>query len=430
LVHTIGAHTNIVLNDIPHPSLSPTHYLLTRMSSSPSSKTVDARHHIKVSSDTATTAAGAAPPQQLNTTSLNTKQRMRRSSDGLSSSSSRSLIHDNYGVNNSSDVSFRQSVGATPSSIPIPTTFGHTIRFRREHPNSFVDRCSSSDDDSIYNTISRLDEVSVMDLRSSSVARHHAASLRDMDRVDLPSNISIDKCLTDSLFQVATVVAGSNGGDGLGLGNNHGGDGAGDYIPSSREDALTHWQAASSMESASSSSSAIPMSDHEQTYQSLMSLMRNDDGSASSVASSCRSGESFVFYSNGRTANVDIISVSSSERGGSSDVSSGSSKLWDRLESNSMSRSSLQDTQLSFDSNSRRKQRRKLYVRACVKTMVGILAMATLSLSVSIYFITDEKDRESMFNFFLHDNDWLGKLFGYAPEDQHEGNSNNGGMAD
>jgi len=392
------------------------------MSSNPSSKAVNARDHIKVSSDTATTAACAAPPQLLNTTSLNTKQRMPRSSDGLSSSSSRSLIRDNYGVNNRSDVSFRRSVGATPSSIPIPTTSGHTIRFRREHPNSFVDRCSSSDDDSISNTISRLDEVSVMDLRSSSGAQHHVTSLRHMDSVDLPSNISIDKFSTDSLFQVASVVAGSNGGDGLGLANNHGG--------ASREDAPTHWQAASSMESAPPSSLAISMSDHEQAYSSLMSLMRNDHGSANSVASSCRSEESYVFYRNGKTANVEIVSMSGSERGGSSDVSSSSSKLWDRLESNSVSRSSLHDAQLSLDSDIRRKQRRKLYVRACVKTMVIILAMATLSLSVSIYFTADEKDRESMFNFFLHGNDWLGKLFGYAAEVQHDGTSNNGGIAD
>ena len=81
-------------------------------------------------------------------------------------------------------------------------------------------------------------------------------------------------------------------------------------------------------------------------------------------------------------------------------------------------------------SNSRRKQYRKLYVRACVKTIVGILALVMLSLSVSIYFTADEKDHESMFNFFLHNNDWLGKLFNYASDDQHDGKSNNGGIAD
>ena len=68
-------------------------------------------------------------------------------------------------------------------------------------------------------------------MRLLSGSQHHTTSLRDMPSVDLSSNISMDKSLDDTLFQVASVVAGSNGGDGVGLGNNHDGDGTGDYVP-------------------------------------------------------------------------------------------------------------------------------------------------------------------------------------------------------
>lgn len=213
----------------------------------------------------------------------------------------------------------------------------NSIRFRRDDPESFVDDGSSSS--------SSGDFIEVINLRSMP-------STSDF-------SININAQLASRLFPTSN----SSPGDGLGVGG-----------ASLQRDLPDHWQASSS--TAMAGMPGDPVDESEEAYHALKSLVqggRNGDDDGEQTCS--------------RAANANKISGSGSHS--SSSGTSGSSKLWDRLEStgsstrnNVLSQSSSNAENSSMTS---RRQKRKSYVRRCANSVVVVVALAALSMS-GIYF--------------------------------------------
>jgi len=213
----------------------------------------------------------------------------------------------------------------------------NSIRFRRDDPESFVDDGSSSSGGNF---------IEVINLRS----------------MPSPSDFSIN--INDQLASRLFPTSNSSSSDGLGVGG-----------ASLQRDLPDHWQASSST-LATAGVLDDPVDESEEAYNASKSLVQGG-----------RNGDDDGEQTRSRAANGNKISGSGSLS--SSSGTSGSSKLWDRMESigsttrnNVLSQSSSNAESSSVTS---RRQKRKLYVRLCANSVVVVVALAALSMS-GIYF--------------------------------------------
>mmetsp|Transcript_40455 Transcript_40455/g.84650 ORF Transcript_40455/g.84650 Transcript_40455/m.84650 type:complete len:331 (-) Transcript_40455:771-1763(-) len=212
----------------------------------------------------------------------------------------------------------------------------NSICFRRDDSESFVDDGSSSSGGNF---------IEVINLRS----------------MPSPSDFSIS--INDQLASRLFPTSNNSSDDGLGLGG----------APLQR-DLPDHWQASSSTATAGVPSG--PVDESEEAYHAIKSLVeggRNADDCGEQTMS--------------RAINANKSSGSGSLS--SSSGTSGSSKLWDRLESIGSSTHNNVLSQSSSNAESSpmtsRRQKRKLYVRRCANSVIVVVALAALSMS-GIYF--------------------------------------------